>query len=213
MTTNHRPTLESKRGKTQGIRDTISHKRSLPLQTEVKYRQDARISKKAGRKAVDELKRELLRSEVEAKSEGAKELAMPRDDEGGEEVEEWDRRNEDEKENDKKEEKGDGDEKENHKEEEKGNEDDHSENSDASDDDPESDSETEQLLAELAKIKAEKLKAAEATPIPPTDSQPPKKTWRKTAFRNLSTDKKSEDFTNDTLKSDFHQSFLSKYIR
>lgn len=205
MTTNHRPTLESKRGKTQGIRDTISHKRSLPLQTEVKYRQDARISKKAGRKAVDELKRELIRSEVEAKSEGAKELAIARPDEGGEEdegekeVEEWDRGNEDEKENDKKEEKGD--------------EDDHSENSDTSDDGSDTDSETEQLLAELAKIKAEKLKAAEATPIAPTNSQPPKKTWRKTAFRNLSTDKKSEDFTNDTLKSDFHQSFLSKYIR
>lgn len=67
MTTNHRPALESKRGKVNSIRDTISHARTLPQHTTLKYRRDVRkpiIEHRAGLRAVDELKNELIRNEL-----------------------------------------------------------------------------------------------------------------------------------------------------
>ncbi|KAK6886376.1 Pre-mRNA-splicing factor CWC15 [Candida tropicalis] len=40
MSTNHRPQLESKRGKVIKIKDSIKHARALPQQKSLKYRQD-----------------------------------------------------------------------------------------------------------------------------------------------------------------------------
>lgn len=61
MTTNHRPTLESKRGKVNSITDTISHSRALPQQTTLKYREDgSKVEHKKGKRALEELKTELL---------------------------------------------------------------------------------------------------------------------------------------------------------
>lgn len=45
MSTNHRPQLESKRGKVIKIKDTIQHARGLPQQTSIKYRQDIKNEK------------------------------------------------------------------------------------------------------------------------------------------------------------------------
>ena len=46
MSTNHRPQLESKRGKVIKIKDTIQHARGLPQQTSIKYRQDIKNEKR-----------------------------------------------------------------------------------------------------------------------------------------------------------------------
>lgn len=64
--------------------------------------------------------------------------------------------------------------------------------------------ETHQLLAELAKIKAEKAQHAELQPGP-------KRGWKKTAFSAHSS--QPDRYSTDTLESDHHKQFLSKYFR
>ncbi|EGW32494.1 uncharacterized protein SPAPADRAFT_61560, partial [Spathaspora passalidarum NRRL Y-27907] len=65
MTTNHRPTLESKRGKVKSINDSIVHARALPQSGSLKYRTD--IPSVKFEDGVKELKRELLQLEGNAK--------------------------------------------------------------------------------------------------------------------------------------------------
>lgn len=202
MTTNHRPTLESKRGKVQAIGDLISHKRALPLQTLLKVRRDGptRIDENAGKRAVDELKRELLVRE-NAQNGPAKRLAdfqsllAKRARTEGENSEP-------------------------------------SASEDESDYDGSlgSDSEDmEALMAELAKIKEEKrllkqkkdhenalLRASTSNPLVLlTEEKPVKKSWRSGTTFSGEDNLKLLDvgFTNDTLKSEHHKQFLSKYVR
>ncbi|GEQ72044.1 hypothetical protein JCM33374_g5730 [Metschnikowia sp. JCM 33374] len=64
MTTNHRPTLESKRGRDIAIKDTIQHARSTKGQTSLKLRSDiagTQIDHTRARKALDELESESKR--------------------------------------------------------------------------------------------------------------------------------------------------------
>ncbi|KAF8004322.1 hypothetical protein HF325_001770 [Metschnikowia pulcherrima] len=58
MTTNHRPTLESKRGRDVAIKDTIQHARASRGQTSLKLRLDisgAQIDHRQGKRALQEL--------------------------------------------------------------------------------------------------------------------------------------------------------------
>lgn len=130
MTTNHRPTLEAKRGKAQNIQDSISHSRALPQQRSLKYRNDINIED--ARAAVQELKEEsrVRKQPFEGKVEKKRKLeesaktpvaVTPKDETGEKESEDL--------------------------------EDSHSEYSSDDDDD---DDETAQLMQELQKIKQER---------------------------------------------------------
>ncbi|KAK6455493.1 Pre-mRNA-splicing factor Cwf15/Cwc15 [Scheffersomyces xylosifermentans] len=257
MTTNHRPTLESKRGKVQAIGDTIAHARALPQQTKLKYRQDVpdgkNIDYKTGKKAVEELKRELLASE-ESSVEGSKRRFQVEQEESikfqenkrirsqkevDEETSEIQSKNKDHSEEDEvvnDEEEGDEDDDDNDDNDEDEDEDDEGSEEES---DIDSEEETKQLLAELAKIKQErqaekdkveqeerKKKALSSNPLvqvkdaessnEETNGFKAKKSWRSTtAFSNKPNKAKTdeESYTNDTLKSDYHQKFLSKYVR
>ena len=251
MTTNHRPTLESKSGKAIGITNTITHSRALPQQTHLKYRNDTEIDSQVGHRAVEDLKRELLINEgklIDTKRAGsftedsAKRIRIEDSDDSDEEETELlmaelaqlkkesgsgsgsgiqNGREPDritvlgsiEAEKDEKTEENE-------------------EISSESDSNDDSDEENRLLLEELAKIKQERLekvkktqqeektkKAMSSNPLVSiSDETAPesKKSWRNsTAFNRKPppTKEDSESFTNDTLKSEIHQKFLSKYIR
>lgn len=219
MTSNHRPTLESKKGKVLSINDSIAHSRALPLQTKLKTRTD-------GRKNIDYYAAaRSLREEIPTGSDHqVPKASLPspkgsvsinanvsttKDDVSkipADEVEQ------DIPQNDKVEAKDDK------------SDDDESENDDDSDSD-----ETEQLMAELARIKQEreeqkqKKLQEEQLQAEQTMQKNPllapskvKKSWRSTKRfnnpRQLSlTDE--EKFTSSTVNSELHQSFLNKYIR
>lgn len=221
MTTNHRPTLESKRGKSEAISNTISHSRSLPQHTTLKFRRDIRepdLDPVAGKQAVKELKRDLAISDNEQVDSGIKEITNAEiqveegasDDVNGHSSsgQESNFRISEDK-------------------------DEYTSSEYGSDDD--SDDETAKLMEELAKIKKERQEEKERlelqskidksktsnplVQVPGTHDKNDfkvKKSWRNsTAFKKQNSKTKNEDetFTNDTLKSDFHQKFLSKYVR
>lgn len=225
MTTNHRPTLESKRGKAELISNTIFHSRSLPQHTTLKYRGDIRkpkVDTKIGKQAVEELKKDLLLNEgkLEESLKINKSLT-----EGltlmDEHVSKTIDNQEDELDYNK-----EYDEKSITKEE-------YSSSEDDSGDD--SEDETAQLMEELAKIKQERQEEKEKlelqNKLDKTKVSNPlvqvsgtsteasfkiKKSWRdSTAFKKQNSQNKNDDetFTNDTLNSEFHQNFLTKYIR
>lgn len=247
MTTNHRPTLESKSGKAIGITNTITHSRALPQQTHLKYRNDTEIDSQVGHRAVEDLKRELLINEgklIETKRAGsftedsAKRIRIENSDDSDDEetellVAELAQL---------KKESGSGpgiqNRGESHRVTEPGSievekdEENEETSSESDSDDADSDEENRLLLEELAKIKQERLekvkktqqeektkKAMSSNPLVSiSDETAPesKKSWRNsTAFNRKPPPTKgdSESFTNDTLKSEIHQKFLSKYIR
>ncbi|CUM63582.1 uncharacterized protein PRCAT00001161001 [Priceomyces carsonii] len=212
MTTNHRPTLESKKGKNILITDTIVHSRSLPQQTQLKYRNDyKKIDTKLSRAAVLELNKELSqgRSDSTNSTKDVNENLVIPDDED---------------------EKGADGESQLY-----GSEDNENDSEYSSEDSEDSEYETVALMAELEKVKEEKrLKknqeeqrvkvenAKVSNPLVPLsktklpDDFKVKKDWRNsTAFKKTNSPKKGDDdsYTNDTLNSDFHQKFLSKYVR
>ncbi|CAH2352843.1 pre-mRNA-splicing factor Cwc15p [[Candida] railenensis] len=227
MTTNHRPTLEAKRGKSQSIRDTISHSRALPQQTQLKYRSD--ISIEEGTRAVEELKAELsgnkriaTESLVPLKRRKEDEVIIPKETK---ELITASSRGDDEAESDS----------EVPSESESGSSSSYDSQSDSDSDDED---ETAALIKELQNIRKEreiKKKEEEAkitkdavltgNPLlniasPSTNSTGVKKSWRNsTAFNSKSSamneTAKNDDeaYTNNSLKSDTHKKFMSKYIR
>lgn len=198
MTTNHRPTLESKRGRSNEIKDTILHSRSLPGQLSMKLRLDivgAQLDSSLTKRAVEEiggnskrLKSDKVSQDQMSHDFPAKTLSSP----------------------------SDPDETELKKDETAAS----SESEYSSGD--ESEDEEELLMRELAKVKKEKeeqkkkKEALVGNPLIAEDGTEKlqKKSWRSnTAFRqktDLNTDKK---YTSDTLSSSTHQKFLSKYVR
>ncbi|CCE87180.1 Piso0_005723 [Millerozyma farinosa CBS 7064] len=229
MTTNHRPTLESKKGRNNAIQDSIKHARALPQNTRLKFRSDVRkpiLSHSKGNKAVKELKEELLLSEIATDGEkrskdiADKEISIPNAAllpgvTGS---------------------------KENHEhasddESTTGNEPQHesehnTSSSEEEEEEEETDDEDELIMQELAKIKKERALKKEndsaakekddvslKNPLLNIDKNratgtPKASSWRKTTtFRNEKSQRNEEDYTNDTLKSGFHQKFLSKYIQ
>ncbi|CAI5756426.1 unnamed protein product [Candida verbasci] len=175
MTTNHRPTLESKRGKRITIKDSISHSRNQPQQKSLKYRNDIPIPNDILSNAVKQLKEE----EEEVEEPEKKKIKL---EETKEEVKE------------------------------------ESECESESESDSEDD-ETAELLAEIEKIRNEKKqeedKIKSNNPLVKIDNkQLQKKSWRSSTFREKKQpSNESPKFTNDTLKSDYHQKLLSKVFK
>lgn len=223
MTTNHRPTLESKRGKETTISNTIFHSRSLPQHTSLKYRSDIRkpkVDTKIGKQAVEELKKDLILSEGRLEKSVEIKKSLKGDNFVGDEPINKTIDNEN----------NEGDNEYNKK---LISNDEGSSSEDYSEDD--SEDETAELMAELAKIKKERQEEREQTElqnkidktkvsnplvqIPGTSSEAKfkiKRSWRdSTAFKKQNSQSRTDEeaFTNDTLNSDFHQSFLTKYIR
>lgn len=159
MTTNHRPTLESKRGRDHAIKNTIQHSRALAGQTELKLRPDIEGAKVGPTKrSFKESEKVIKRTKTEDYQES------PNTDASS------------------------------------------TESGSLSDDEREDgeNKESREVIAELKKAKDEQ------TP------QLRKKGWRNTPFRSRPLQKKEEGgtkFTTDSVNSDKHRQFLSKYIR
>ncbi|KHC74550.1 pre-mRNA-splicing factor CWC15 [Candida albicans P75016] len=222
MSTNHRPQLESKRGKVIKIKDTIQHARGLPQQTSIKYRQDIKNEKTISRfndlqkhdnnkitslesinpptkklkiESTKEITTEPLNQEIDKQSK----LSLKNDDQSDIQPNE----------------KSESDE-----------EDSKDEEDDESSDD-EDDDETALLLKEIENIRREKEKQnSDSTnnsinnslTLQTHDLSTKKKSWRSsTTFNNKSkkesTNDKNNNYTTDTLNSQHHQKFMSKYIR
>lgn len=230
MTTNHRPTLESKRGKVQAINDSISHSRALPQQTQLKYRKDLRnrIDPNKIKSAVDELKQELLKDEGRLNNE----LKQEDDDfMNGEDKGQIRRIENEEKLIYKDKEDNNGSISNESKPESESQEESGSDSEINSESEDDSEDETAELMAELQKIKKEKEDekqkieleaksklAATSNPLVKVgeDGYKVKKSWRSnTAFRlkNKNNQENNSQYTNDTLDSEHHQDFLSKYIK
>ncbi|EDK45224.1 predicted protein [Lodderomyces elongisporus NRRL YB-4239] len=75
MTTNHRPTLEGKKGKRISIHGSIVHARALPQQQNLKYRKD--IPKGTFTRAVQELKQDSKQATVESGSLRKADATLP----------------------------------------------------------------------------------------------------------------------------------------
>ena len=198
MTTNHRPTLEAKRGKDEGIRNTIAHARALPQQTSLKYRSDIPIQQ--ARAAVEELKEstpEIKRRKVEERAQPSDSGADSGTDSGADSGAD------------------------------SGTDSGADSGADSLADGDSSDSETEQLMKELANIKRERQQKAEAQTAKQDSAlasntllnlagSAPKPSWRNsTAFSGQTAPQTdtAEPYTSVTLKSETHKKFISKYIR
>lgn len=191
MSTNHRPQLESKRGKVIKIKDSIKHARALPQQKSLKYRQDiastiSGYGSDSDSEDEDEgdeistppLKKIKIDNTTVAKEESitSKEMETKEDNES---------------------------------------------ESEESDSDSDSDDETALLLQEIEKIRQDKLandkdqNESKLVAIQ-TGSTTKKKSWRlTTAFNNNKSKQAKEEkkYSTDSLESEYHQKLMSKYIR
>lgn len=231
MTTNHRPTLESKRGKVEGVKDTIAHKRNLLQQTTLKLRKDTKYN--VSRADIDDLKYELLKQEGKVIPEEQHQQSSKRRLVDNDHLHKRLKTDVDQLD-------GDGDGEDNAEGENEGegshtnevySENDNSEvDEEDSGSEDEDEDETAQLLQELNKIKQERKlqqqkldqeilveSAKVANPLVPLDSSaPPKNNWRKsTAFsrRVPLNDNQDSKYISKTSESDYHKKFLSKHIR
>ncbi|ODQ80117.1 hypothetical protein BABINDRAFT_161105 [Babjeviella inositovora NRRL Y-12698] len=241
MTTAHRPTLESKRGKDITIANTIQHGRSQPAHKQLKLRQSylrnkgTRVDAEAARTKVEQLKWELVNQE---KSHYLKEGRVWQEDRfaqktqlaltGSEENYEAKRRKVEEEfkaadgyqdspkvfEYESSTESEDEDEDEESGDEESGDED---------------EDDTLALLRELEKIKAEKLqakmlaeqeeqrvKALTSNPLLVAEEAKPKSSWRLNTVFNAKQSAKTDGhdkYVNDMLRSDFHRKFMDRYTK
>lgn len=211
MTTNHRPTLESKRGRANVIKDTIQHSRSLNSQTSLKLRLDiqgTKLDSSAGKRALEELQAERKR----VKTENTEEEELKADEKAEEHV------------NAQKKTEVEGDagstllEDDQQSAEENDEESDSEEEEEEDDDDEDDEDDEEALMAELAKIKKEKEKqklALAGNPLmsPDGTERTSKKSWRSHAPFARKATIAPKSFTTNTLESDTHRRFLSKYFR
>lgn len=170
MTTNHRPTLESKRGRANPIKDTIQHARALKGQLELKLRPDIEGAKVS----LTVVKRSLETPESSSKKVKTELTSLV-----------------------------------------SGNTDASSIESGSVTDDEREDGENQEsreVIAELKRAKNEEdLRRKDQDKS--TDSG--RSSWRKTPFRRKKELEKSPKlvYTTDTVHSDTHQEFLSRYIR
>ncbi|OVF07767.1 putative pre-mRNA-splicing factor [Clavispora lusitaniae] len=188
MTTNHRPTLESKRGRSNEIKDSIKHSRALPGQLSMKLRSDIvgkHVDSSLGKRAVTELEESRKRSKYE---EGdGKDTLSAKGSNNSEQSSESERGISDESED---------------------------EESDSESETELLMQELNKLKKEKEEIKRE-VTTSENPLLPPDETEVlPKKSWRSgTSFREKSNSKSDKQYTTDTLNSPAHQKFLSKYIR
>lgn len=235
MTTNHRPTLESKRGRDITIKDTIQHARSGRGQTSLKLRLDisgAKIDHARGKLALNELESGSKRHKKNIDTP-ENELRLPADilikdgaDSGdnlrnitplavSETASETasESKTTDQTLDDSKpkvlEEMKDGESLEN------------SENDSVSDALDSEDDDTEALMKELEKVREEKAsRDKEKTtlgrnPLISSDGNDTikKKSWRGSSAFSRTKLPSENSFTTDTLSSDTHKQFLSKYFK
>lgn len=216
MTTAHRPTFDPARGKANAqAAGSISHTRSLPSHTNLKYRStrpstDAEAMKKAllegeGLKhAASKLVSELEEQDLETTDASGPTVELG--------VEEKAKIIEENKDDD-----------------DSGSDDDESE----SDDDSDDEDEDELLRIELERIKKERAeaKAREEERLaeeaekareeqvafgnPLMNPTSIKRKWNEdVVFRNQTKQKKKEDsYVNDVIRSDFHRKFMNRYVR
>lgn len=159
MTTNHRPTLESKRGRDNAIKNSIQHSRALAGQTELKLRPDIEGAKVASPKRSLEETQDIRKRKKTEGSPDALNLDASSLESGS--------LSDDERE--------DGENR-----------------------------ESKEVIAELKKAKDEEKPELR------------KKGWRSTPFRGRAPPKKEETnptYTTDSVNSDKHRQFLSRYIR
>ncbi|ODQ51486.1 Cwf15/Cwc15 cell cycle control protein [Saitoella complicata NRRL Y-17804] len=246
MSNAHRPTFDPARGRSDQAPTRIYASRMLPNHTQLKFRKQGQGSSTELQQK--DLKAELLRAEEEAKAKKSGK-ALPVDDpapalaiaqsgtekhaltEGDEEEESPEAKRRRILEESKDLDADDSDE-------EKDDEDDEHDSDEDSDDDDDED-ETAALLAELAKIKAERAAAAQklasenaaaeddarvesialGNPLLNPDSFKVKKRWDEDViFRNqargadLDGRGGKKGFVNDLLRSEFHRKFMGKYI-
>lgn len=198
MTTNHRPQLESKRGRDISIKNTIKHARAQPGQTKLKIRLDivgAQIGEKRGRQALEDLQvhqkkpkfLDLKSTETGvARYTSSIDPVTANSEDDASSTREGTRslRSDDE---------------------------DPSNHSSEYESDLESEEAAETLLLELEKTRAENKARQESIPEKPKNVGS-KRGWRsKTLFsRGV---ENTEKFTTNIMKSKAHQKFLSDYIR
>ena len=197
MSTNHRPQLESKRGKVIKIKDSIKHARALPQQKSLKYRQDIPSTISGyGSDSEDEEEEE----KEEEKEEERDEISTPplkkiKIDNTTVAKEESRTSKEEETKEDKE--------------------------SESEESDSDSDDETALLLQEIEKIRQEKLEndkdqnESKVVAIKPGSSTK-KKSWRLTTTFNNNKSKQAKEekkYSTDSLDSEYHQKLMSKYIR
>lgn len=211
MTTNHRPTLESKRGRANAIKDTIQHARSQNSQGSLKLRPDVestRIDSARAKRALDELHpAKKLKVNGEESRKADEDVAAEEENKG---VSLETLNTEKEGKSEKVGESGQG-----------------SGSNSNSDADADSDSESgsdlgseseAELLAELAKIKKEKEEkrklALAGNPLIDSEGNDtqPKKSWRAQNRFGKKTEI-AKTFTTNSLESDVHRQFLTKYFR
>lgn len=198
MTTNHRPTLESKRGRSNAIKDTILHARSLPGQLSMKLRLDiigGQVESTLGKRALEELEEDEKRLKKNQSDQSIL-IADTLLKELHHETNTY---------------KDDGEEERSIK----GTESDESSGEESEDDE-------ESLMKELAKIRSEKeakrkkQETLVGNPLIAEDGSAKlqKKNWRSgTRFQQKNEANSGQKYTSDTLHSSTHQNFLSKYIR
>lgn len=197
MSTNHRPQLESKRGKVIKIKDSIKHARALPQKKSLKYRQDIPSTISGyGSDSEDEEEEE----KEEEKEEERDEISTPplkkiKIDNTTVAKEESRTSKEEETKEDKE--------------------------SESEESDSDSDDETALLLQEIEKIRQEKLEndkdqnESKVVAIKPGSSTK-KKSWRLTTTFNNNKSKQAKEgkkYSTDSLDSEYHQKLMSKYIR
>ncbi|QNP99684.1 Pre-mRNA-splicing factor CWC15 [Yarrowia lipolytica] len=215
MTTAHRPTFDPARGKsnTQAA-GSISHTRSLPSHTKLKYRY-ARISTNT-----DAMRKTLLENEGGLKQAATKLVAEQQQAET--QVQDSEKELADEVKAKIIEENRDDD--------DSGSDD---EESDSDDSDSDSDDEDELLRIELERIKQERAqaKAREEERLaleeakareeqvafgnPLMNPVAIKRKWNEdVVFRNQTKQARKEDsYVNDLIRSDFHRKFMNRYVR
>lgn len=217
MTTNHRPTLESKRGRAHEIKDSITHSRAQRGQTSLKLRLDvgSQIDPVIAKRAFEELQgpNKKPKKVLDSESVGEEQSIDSEVSEDSTEQKEADKEQVSTVDNDEKE-NGSG---------EHDSEKDDSESEGDSDSDS-NDSDTQALMEQLAiirkekeeKLRKEKLKkeaeALKGNPLLANADAPPKKSWRTaTAFGRAK--KSSLEYTTNSTESQTHKNFLSKYVR
>lgn len=238
MTTSHRPTFESRKGR--DLQPTaIIHSRQVAAHKQLKYRQSKNggIDEEDAKEKFNELKNELLEREkshykrLKGDDYDYKDRQLQIEAKNEKEVLE-DESYEERRKRVAQETKGLDDSSDEEEDDDDDKEGDHSGSDGESDvessDDEDSDDEAE-LLKELEKIKKEraqaqkekeqKTKEEEALVSNPllNPSKPIRKSWRQDKVfnykNNQAKEKTDDDYVNDLLRSDFHQKFLNRFVK
>ncbi|KAH3678945.1 hypothetical protein WICMUC_001313 [Wickerhamomyces mucosus] len=214
MTTNHRPTFESRRGR-ELEQTSIVHSRQLPAYKQLKFR-TGYLNETETRNKYEELKKELLKNDKTLSIKDNEELEQQEESY----VEKRRRIALETQDLDKSDSESEG---------EGGNENEnHNGVGDSESEDSEDEDEDAELLKELAKIKEErkqrelaeaiKLETIQNVSSSSLSSSHAKKSWRqssifKTHKSSNSKAKNGDNYVNDLIKSDFHKKFMDKYVK